>query len=187
MGWSPMQLFLANQAKVKPVGHVSNLVVDYEGVKTHADFDVIQLVDCGGSYPTLLGIGWANDSMVMINFKKRMMTFENQDISIIVPMDPNEGRRHIEPVKDEVVKGWDHAYNISKDYIHPTADGELSWHSASSASSYSEDALEKWQNRMHEVSVRKCGLITQSLCHVAIEIVELLVYEGLPKISAFQM
>ena len=74
-------------------------------------------------------------------------------------MDPTEGRRYIEHVKDEVVKGWDHAYNISEDYIHLTIEGELGWHSASSTSSDSDDALENWQNRMHEVSFRKCGLI----------------------------
>ena len=42
---------LANQAKVQPIGHVSNLVVDIEGMKTHADFDVIKVVeDSGCSY-----------------------------------------------------------------------------------------------------------------------------------------
>ena len=100
-------------------------------------------------------------------------------------MDPNEGRRYIEPVKDEVVKGWDHAYNISEDYIHLTAEGELGWCNASSVSSDSDDVIETWKNRMHEVSFRKCGLITQSMRHVATEIVELPVYEGLPEISAF--
>ena len=56
--------------KVQPIGHVSNLVVDIEGMKTHADFDVIEVVEDDGSYPALLGIGWANDSMAVINFKK---------------------------------------------------------------------------------------------------------------------
>ena len=78
-------------------------------------------------------------------------------------------------------------YNISKDYIHPTIDEELGWRSASSASSNYEDALENWKNRMHEVSFRKCGLITQSLRHVMTEIIELLVYEGLPELSMFLM
>ena len=45
------------------------------------------------------------------------MTFENQDIRVIAPMDPNEGRRYIEPIKDEVVRGWDHVYNISEDIL----------------------------------------------------------------------
>ena len=56
-------------------------------------------------------------------------------------MDPNEGRRYIEPMKDEVVKGWDHAYNISEEYIHLTAEGELGWRCASSTSSNSNDVL----------------------------------------------
>ena len=77
LGWSPVQLYLANQAKVQPIGCVSNLVVDIEGMKTRADFDVIEVVGYGGSYPALLGIGWDNDSMVFINFKKIVMTFKN--------------------------------------------------------------------------------------------------------------
>ena len=63
--------------KVHPIGCVSNLVVDIEGMKTHANFDVIEVVEDGGSYPVLLGIRWANDSMVVINFKKQVMKFEN--------------------------------------------------------------------------------------------------------------
>ena len=59
---------------------MSNLVVDVKGMRTHADFDVIKFIDGGGSYPMLLGIGWANDTMVVINFKKWLMSFENQDI-----------------------------------------------------------------------------------------------------------
>ena len=65
-----MQLQLANQAKVHPIGCFSNLVVDIEGMKTHADFDVIEVVEYGGSYPALLGIGWDNNNMAVINFKK---------------------------------------------------------------------------------------------------------------------
>ena len=40
---------------------------------------------------------------------------------------------------------------------------------------------------MHEVSFRKCGLITQTLRHVTTKIVELPSYEGLPELSAFLM
>ena len=114
-----------------------------------------------------------------------MMSFENRDIWMIALMDPNEGRRYFEPVKEEVVGGWDHAYNISEDYIQPTIDGELGWWSSSSIYSDSDDALENCQNQMHEVSIQKCGLITQSLCRVATYIVELPTYEGLPKLYEF--
>ena len=61
------------------------------------------------------------------------MTFQNQDVKATSPMDPQEGHRYIEHVKDEVSRSWDHAYNISKDYIHPTVDGELGWCNTSSA------------------------------------------------------
>ena len=86
-----MQLFLANQDKVQPIRPVSNLVIDVEGMKTYADFDVFEVVNGESSYPEPLGIGWANNSMEVINFKKQMMTFENQYIRSITPMDPNEG------------------------------------------------------------------------------------------------
>ena len=88
-------------------------------------------------------------------------------------------------MKDEVVKGWDHVYNISEDYIHLTAEGELGWCSARSASSDSEDVLENWKHCMHEVSFRKCGIITLSLRHVATEIVELPIYERILELSRF--
>ena len=58
-------------------------------MKNYVDFYVIDVVDNGGSYPTLLGIGWANDSLALINFKKYVITFENQDIRVIAPMNPN--------------------------------------------------------------------------------------------------
>ena len=63
LGWSPLQLRLANQAKVQPIGWVSNLFVDVEGMHTCAYFDVIEVVNGEGSYPTLLWVGWANDRM----------------------------------------------------------------------------------------------------------------------------
>ena len=57
LGWSLVQLRLADQAKFHPIGRVSNLIVDIEGMKMHAEFDVIEVVEDGGSYPALLGIG----------------------------------------------------------------------------------------------------------------------------------
>ena len=77
LGWSLVQLRLENQEKVQPIGCISNLVVDIEGMKICTDFDVIEVVGDGGSYSALLGIGWDNDNMTIINFKKCVMTFEN--------------------------------------------------------------------------------------------------------------
>ena len=100
-------------------------------------------------------------------------------------MDPQEGHWYIKIVRDEASRSWDHTYNISEDYIHPTIHGKIRWHNASSTSCDSDDALENWKNRLHEVSFRKCGLVTHSLCCVATEIIELPIYEGLPELSGF--
>ena len=75
--WSLIQLRLVNHAKVSPIGRVPQLLVEVEGLNTYADFDVIEIVDESSSYPVLLGIGWENENLAVINFKKRVMTFEN--------------------------------------------------------------------------------------------------------------
>ena len=66
----------------------------------------------------------------------------------------------MEQVKEGDVRGYDHAYKILEDYIHTTIYGKLGWCIYISMSSDSDDGLENWQNRMHEVSPQKCGLIT---------------------------
>ena len=53
--------------------------------------------------------------------------FENSDMWIIAPLDPGEDRIYIEPVKEEVVGGWDNSYNIYEEYIKSIVDGELGW------------------------------------------------------------
>ena len=90
--WSSVQLQLANEVKVQPIRRVSNLVVDVEGMRTRADFDIIEVVNGEELYPALPGVGWANNSMIVINFKKRIMTFENQYIRVVMPIDPDEGK-----------------------------------------------------------------------------------------------
>ena len=62
LDWSPVQLRLANQAKVLPIGRSSQVPVDIEGLRTFADFEVINIVDDTNPYPTLLGIYWAIDN-----------------------------------------------------------------------------------------------------------------------------
>ena len=72
------------------------------------------------------------------------MNFEICEIRVIAPLDLSEGIRYVEPSKEEFVGGWDHAYKILEDYVHPTVDRELGWQSSSSTSSDSDDALENW-------------------------------------------
>ena len=91
-----------------------------EGLKNYAYFGVIEIFDESSSHPVLLGIGWENENLAVINFKKRVMNFENCNMWIISPLDLSEGRRYLEPMKEKVVGGWDNTYNISEDYIIPT-------------------------------------------------------------------
>ena len=39
--WSPIQLRLANQSKVLPVSKIPQVPFEVEGIRTHADFEVI--------------------------------------------------------------------------------------------------------------------------------------------------
>ncbi len=75
--------------------------MDTEGVFTTIDFEVIKIVDDNNPYPTLLGIDWEFDNTTIINLKKRQMIFEGNNMRVIVPLDPSEGARYIEPVKEE--------------------------------------------------------------------------------------
>ena len=45
MDRSPLQLFLSNQAKVLPIRRLRNVIVDVEGLRTYAEFEVINIVD----------------------------------------------------------------------------------------------------------------------------------------------
>ena len=56
LAFSPIQLRLANQQRVIPLGHLSNVLVDLDGVRSLYDFKVIEINDDSTSYPTLLGI-----------------------------------------------------------------------------------------------------------------------------------
>ena len=56
LDWSPIQLRFSNQVKVLPIGQLSNVIVDVEGLRTYADFEVINIVDDTNLYLALLGI-----------------------------------------------------------------------------------------------------------------------------------
>ena len=84
--------------KVLPIGRLSQVPVDIEGLCTFIDFEVINIVDDKNPYPTLLGIDWAIDNQTIINFKKRVLSFENDEVRVVSPIDPLEGQRYVEPV-----------------------------------------------------------------------------------------
>lgn len=56
-------------------------------------------MDDRNPYP-VLGIDWATDMNGVINLKKQKMIFENKSLYVVVPVDPTEGPRYIEPARD---------------------------------------------------------------------------------------
>ena len=58
LDWSPIQLRLVNHQKVLPIGRLTQVHVEVEGLRTYADFVVIDIVDDTNPYRELLGIDW---------------------------------------------------------------------------------------------------------------------------------
>ena len=106
--WSTIQLRMANQQKIIPLGILLKIGVDITGVKVWAEFEVIQIVEDADPYPALLGLDWVIDMGGIINLKKRSLVFENNSTRVIVPLDPVEGERYMELVHDE--EDVDHIY-----------------------------------------------------------------------------
>ena len=115
-----------------------SILVEVKGLQTFVDFEFIEIIDDTNPYPTLLGINWKIENQIIINFKKRLLTFENGDIIVIPPLDPLEGLRYVKPVKEEYdACDLENIYNISSrldDYVNPTTNVTLRWCSGSACS-----------------------------------------------------
>ena len=98
---SPIQLRFSNQQRVSPLGRLPHVSVNIDGVQSFADFEIIEVIGDSRHYPALLGIDWAFDNKAVINLKKRQMTFEDNQVRVIAPLDPFQGPRDIEPIKAE--------------------------------------------------------------------------------------
>jgi hypothetical protein len=62
--------------KLVPIGIWKGILVDLNGVRIMANFEVINIVDNTFPYPTLLRLDWAFDNQVIINLKMSKMIFE---------------------------------------------------------------------------------------------------------------
>jgi hypothetical protein len=90
---------------------LEHVPVDIDGVRTFADFEVIEIVDDNCPYPALLGIDWAFNNSIVIDLKKRHMTFEKYGLWVIATLDQDEGPQYTEPIREE-----DHAYELENIY-----------------------------------------------------------------------
>ena len=99
--WSPIQLRMANQQKIFPMGRLQGVTVDIEGARAQAYFEAIEIVDDNNPCLTLLGIDWATDMNRVINLKKYKMTFDKKSLRIVVPLDPAKGTWYTKLLRDD--------------------------------------------------------------------------------------
>lgn len=67
--WSPIQLQMANQQKILPMGKLQGIILDINGTSPWMDFKVIEIMDTNNPYPTFLGVDWATDMIRVIDLK----------------------------------------------------------------------------------------------------------------------
>jgi hypothetical protein len=147
LGYSPVHLKLANQHRVLPIGRLKGVTVDLNGVRTKANFKVIEIMDGTTHYPTFLGLDWVFDNQDIINLKTRKMTFDSGEYKVIASLDPSKGERFVEPtcLDLEEINQLYKTTMREEDYVNPTLDGVLTWISITSCISNSDTGLENWQ------------------------------------------
>jgi hypothetical protein len=96
---------------VNPFGRLEHVPIEIDGIRTFADFEVIEIVDDSCPYPALLGIDWDFNNSTFVDLRKRIMTFEGNGLKLISPMDPDEVRKYTEPIREE-----DHTYEPENIY-----------------------------------------------------------------------
>ena len=116
---------------VSPFGRLEHVPININGVRTFADFEVIEIFDDSCPYPALLGIDWDFNNSNVVDLNKRRITFEGNGLKVIAPLDPDEGHRYTDPIREEdCAYELENIYKLTarqEDYSNPIADGNLSW------------------------------------------------------------
>jgi hypothetical protein len=75
----------------------------------------------------------------VVELKKIRMMFEGDGLRVITPLDPDEGCKYTEPIREEYCSyELENIYKLTtrqQDYINTTKDGNLHWRSESACSS----------------------------------------------------
>lgn len=107
----------------------------------------------------------------------------------MVSLDPAEGSCYTELVHDyDSDDDLECIYKITtweKDWVNPAADGRISWERESYCTSDSNEEIERWQNRLHEVTMINCNMMTRSLHCMATEVRDLPMYDELSEVDDF--
>lgn len=67
--------------------------------------------------------------------------------------------------------------------MNPTGDRRISWERDSSCTSDSDEEIERWQNRPHEVTTINCNMMVRSLRRVTIKAREIPIDGGAMKVQ----
>lgn len=62
-------------------------------------------------------------------------------------------------------------------------DGRITWEGKSFYTSDSEEEIECSENRLHEVTMLNCNMMTRSLCYVSSKVRHLPIYNGLNEVD----
>lgn len=146
----------------------------------------METIDDTNSYPALLGIDWQFDNQVIINLKKRQITFELGELTVIVPLDPTKWYRYVREGFN--IEDLDNIYNMNAhkdDYVNFTIDGVLRWKSINSYTSYSDEELENWQQILHEVSTRIYTHITHVVGWIGVVVCDPKNFDGMIDLCFF--
>ena len=187
--WSPIQLRMAKQQKIIPMGQLQGVTVDTKGASMLDEFEVIEIVDDNNPYPVLLGIDWAIDMNGFINLEKHKMIFEKMSLCVVIPLDQAEGACYIEPMRNEGSDDkLDCIYKITardQDLVNPTAERRISWECRNSCTSDSDGEDKHWYNWLNGVTTLNCNMMTRSLYCVRAQDCELSMYDGLTAVDEF--
>ena len=69
--------------------------------------------------------------------------------------------------------------------MNSNADGRISWERDNSCTSDSDEEVECWKNRLHEVTTLNCNMMIRSLRCVMTEAKELPTYDGVTAVDEF--
>jgi hypothetical protein len=93
---------MANQYCIFPIGRLENVEIDVAGVNIVVDFEVIGIMGDKDPYLALLVINWDCDNYVVIDLKRYTMTFEEDGIKVVQPLDMYVLPRYTEPTDNNM-------------------------------------------------------------------------------------
>jgi hypothetical protein len=141
-------LKLVDQILIEPIGILRNVDTQIMGILTQVDFEVIDLVEGMPTYATLVGRPWGRKMKENISLEKDRIKLKGDGRKIIIPLDPKEGKPWTESWdEDQEARCLYQINNEQRDYVEPTAQGEILRESPMSVGHNSDSCSIQLENR----------------------------------------